>query len=151
MSFLKNAQHRLGFHSGDWTFDREGGCDQSRNCTGCTAVSNRVQHDLTDWSYRIPRETNECTKQRGCRRCALTETRQEHSFEWHYYSEAKQGSGFLAAVALTHTRITQTCRQFSACSHCGEKGGSDRTQHVWTPSAKSLNCARCGELDKSRL
>jgi hypothetical protein len=150
MSFLKNAQHRLGFHTGDWTFDQEGACDQSRNCTGCGAVTTRVQHELSHWTFRIPRETNGCTKQRGCQRCRLTETRQEHSFEWYYYSDARQGSGQLAAVALAHTRVTQPCRQFSACVHCGAEGNGDRTRHVWSPPAQNARrCVRCAEVDNS--
>jgi hypothetical protein len=155
MGFLKNARHSMGIHSGEWVFDAPGACDQTRDCTGCEAVSTRVHHDISKWRYREPRAEHLCVQERGCGRCDLAETKQEHKFEFIHYDSIARERPAMLRTPPGYKKIRHACSAMQVCLHCDTHGGGDFVIHTWkgfehddTTGRLIDVCLVCGKIDK---
>lgn len=118
MSFLSDARHKLGFHSGEWTYDGESRCEQTFTCTGCPSVRTRTHHSFYEWQRRTPADEANCGMIRTCGRCQEMQFRLEHEFSWHYFSELPALPDFPAKAKLVKVFFQGPCKQFSMCDHC---------------------------------
>ncbi len=134
MGILSKARHNLGFHTGEWIYDAEGQCAQTRTCTGCDDVSTRVKHSFGDWYRRLPCDEATCGMIRTCRVCPEFTFKSEHEFTWHYFTELQQLPDFAGRPKLTKAWVTSPCKQFSLCDHCYTVGPEYRVWHDWGPS-----------------
>ncbi|WP_329110978.1 hypothetical protein OG792_17865 [Micromonospora sp. NBC_01699] len=135
MSFLSEARHRLGLHTGEWTYDAEKRCDQTFSCTGCASVRTRTRHSFDEWHRRTPCDEATCGMVRTCRVCREVTFRPEHEFTWHYFSALPDLPDFPAKSKLGRVMFQGPCKQFSLCDHCGRLENTNyRVWHDMGPS-----------------
>lgn len=131
MGFLGKARHNLGFHTGDWTYDVQGQCKQTRRCTGCDNVSTRVEHSFGDWYRRLPCDEATCGMIRTCRVCQEFAFKSAHEFNWHFFRQLPQMPDFPSKPRLLKVRVDTPCKQFSMCRHCGLTETKYQNEHDW--------------------
>lgn len=156
MGFLKDSRHRLGFHTGDWVYDTAGSCEQTRRCTGCSDVSVRERHTLSDWAYQEPRYANACAKNRSCQRCPLTETKADHAFATFYIEDLEGRPDLAAAMGDGYRLMAQPCAAVAGCKFCNATGNQVTIIHRWAYPKHNdddgklyTTCRGCGKVKVS--
>lgn len=165
MGIFQNARCRVGSHTGEWTYDRYGACDQTRTCTNCSTESERTRHSFGGWEWVDPADPASCRSSRECSRCGKDETEDRHTHEWRYYrdflearlrdsGETATFKGVLIQVAI---EVEPKCKQRLICPRCGDVGMSaERVEHdwgAWQPgrggSVSVRSCERCGTREEN--
>ncbi len=161
---LDKGKCALGFHVGDWAYERESACEQVRICSRCQTETRQTVHTWESWQYRA---SDSCEMLRNCSRCGTDERKTEHVWG----DAAYEASGSCKTIRPC-TRCHQTtpageahawdswnyddaesCDQTLTCTGCGQKGTQKRTQHDWGDWEQSefyhsrvRVCRRCGDL-----
>ena len=132
----------LGFHSGDWRYVDDRGCQQVRICPRCNNQSQQTVHGWQAWQYVA---NGACDMARQCGRCHEQENRLEHSWGAPVYESDEVCTqvrpcarcGAKSAAGTSHVWTSWTydgkgrCAQTSACSRCGTTGRETRLAHEW--------------------
>jgi hypothetical protein len=153
---LGRAKCATGIHAGDYTYDRRDSCDQTRVCSRCDHVSNRVRHNFNDWDWADADDLTSCRQSRVCLRCDSSEDRDNHSYEWIYpdYDSMAPGAPLLMQVLVGAVKEATPCLQHQVCARCSQLTGASRTYHAWGPwqlgrdeTTSVRMCGRCREQE----
>jgi hypothetical protein len=136
-------------HSGVWSYDEDGRCEQTRRCTraACADISYRTKHCFAEWQYVGDRKDNKCLRRRACTRALCSHSEQDHlhSDVWvnakSYFDEFRvEGwADVIKRVAITVTAADDPCLQLEACDGCRRPSGKTRILHSWGPWQVAVN------------
>ena len=163
-NLFNKAKCKLGFHKGEWKYDRAGNCNQTRICDRCGQDSTRLSHAWQEWLYD---QADTCDQTKTCNRCGEQEHKVAHTWGKEQYKN-NDSCVQIHCCERCHTEkigrkvhrklewnysIGSNCQQVQICGTCGENTRKTRLAHDWGDWQYNPNlnttvrvCRRCGEF-----